>query len=350
MQHRLKRELNLDKHDLANYPFLELAKKQVDVGDVEAWLRGPEGQSMLQAGAEKLQRAINNEDDRPEMKDARKEILVFATARMIASCCEQSIEACRAIANYDARIAFYRLNKDTSDTFEHVLSLFDLKPGMEYIPVIQWVDLTAPVKEQKIKLCKRKVKAGRVEIAKGELIPVCGMAVKRLLLSDLPKPMTDEMAEIVRPFTLAITEAIKTRQTVDYGELNETAFPPCMKHLLTDMGNGVNLSHPARCFIVTFLHHIGLEPGSIIKFFERQPDFNYDQCQYQFGHLLNGNYKPHACASLKVNGLCAKGLDHKCKTINHPLNYYKWAKKSIEAKALKQKPLTPAAAPPQATA
>ncbi len=113
------------------------------------------------------------------------------------------------------------------------------------------------------------------------------------------------------------------------GHIEPDDFPPCVKEMIKQIRDGVNLSHMARFAIVGFLHHIGASNKVIMGVFKQAPDFNESMTKYQVDHitgLTSGTeYTPPRCLVLQSNHLCYKEGDTLCNQewLKHPLQYYK---------------------------
>ncbi|MEM4785156.1 MAG: hypothetical protein QXN88_05965 [Sulfolobales archaeon] len=98
---------------------------------------------------------------------------------------------------------------------------------------------------------------------------------------------------------------------------------PCMKKLLEDCRNGINLSHNARVALTAYLLNIGFSVDEVVEVFRTQPDFNERVTRYQVNYIASydGEGKPllpYSCAKMKEMGLCVRD----CGTKN-PLNHNK---------------------------
>jgi DNA primase large subunit len=70
-----------------------------------------------------------------------------------------------------------------------------------------------------------------------------------------------------------------------------------------------------------------MEVNEIVKNFVSITDFDEQFTRYQIEHIagLRGSrtkYTPPTCSTLKTHGICVNP-DNLCKTIRHPLTYYR---------------------------
>ena len=73
----------------------------------------------------------------------------------------------------------------------------------------------------------------------------------------------------------------------DLGKIESEYLPPCIKAIIANVQNGINIGHEARFSMVTFLHHAGMSNDEIcrevedkyagkVKFFTGGSDFHND--------------------------------------------------------------------------
>ena len=107
---------------------------------------------------------------------------------------------------------------------------------------------------------------------------------------------------------------------VDYGQKSEfiyiegknqnEVFPPCIKEIIKKAGEGQNLIHIERLFIVWFLNALKYPEEEIIDVFATLPDFDRDKTTYQVKYAIRKGYTPYVCKSIKSYNLCyAKQYD-----------------------------------------
>ena len=123
---------------------------------------------------------------------------------------------------------------------------------------------------------------------------------------------------------------------IGFGKLEPEHFPPCIVHILSNAQGGINLAHSARFALTSFLLNIGMSVDQVVMLFNVSPDFNEEKTRYQVEHIAGSTgttYKPPSCSTLITYGNCY-GKDQLCRTINHPLNYYKQKKRVYGKKPL----------------
>jgi len=76
---------------------------------------------------------------------------------------------------------------------------------------------------------------------------------------------------------------------------------------------------------------------SVIDLFRSLSDFNERMTRYQVEHIAGGRgsrtkYIPPRCDTLRTHGVCP-GMDDICKTIRHPLGYYRRKMRVVRTEA-----------------
>lgn len=119
--------------------------------------------------------------------------------------------------------------------------------------------------------------------------------------------------------------ASKTSEAIALVGAEESEWPPCMRKIVADLSNGVNVNHFGRLFLASISATIGLPTESTVNFFRGAPDFNEGTTNYQVSHVYEHAYTPAGCGKLKVNHNCPvlPGDDRLCDQpwLDHPLKY-----------------------------
>ena len=135
--------------------------------------------------------------------------------------------------------------------------------------------------------------------------------------------------------------ASKASEAINLVGAEESDWPPCMRKIIADLANGVNVNHFGRLFLASISAKLALPEESCIGFFSGAPDFSESTTTYQVNHVYNGEYTPASCAKLKVNHNCPvlPGDDRLCDIswMDHPLKYIRatqrWKAKNQQAQA-----------------
>ena len=135
--------------------------------------------------------------------------------------------------------------------------------------------------------------------------------------------------------------ASKASEAINLVGAEESDCPPCMRKIIADLANGVNVNHFGRLFLASISAKLALPEESCIGFFRGAPDFSESTTTYQVNHVYNGEYTPASCGKLKVNHNCPvlPGDDRLCDIswMDHPLKYIRatqrWKAKNQQAQA-----------------
>ena len=135
--------------------------------------------------------------------------------------------------------------------------------------------------------------------------------------------------------------ASKASEAINLVGAEESDWPPCMRKIIADLANGVNVNHFGRLFLASISAKLALPEESCIGFFRGAPDFSESTTTYQVNHVYNGEYTPASCGKLKVNHNCPvlPGDDRLCDISwkDHPLKYIRatqrWKAKNQQAQA-----------------
>lgn len=121
----------------------------------------------------------------------------------------------------------------------------------------------------------------------------------------------------------------------EFGSVEESAFPPCMKTIINALIQSASLPHMGRFAITAFLHNIGMDNTKIIELYGHVPHFDLSKTMYQVEHIsgrggLGTEYISPLCSTMKTYALCVHP-DALCNKITHPLTYYKQKKKMVKS-------------------
>ncbi|MEM4160737.1 MAG: DNA primase large subunit PriL [Thermoplasmata archaeon] len=190
------------------------------------------------------------------------------------------------------------------------------------------------------KLAYQHLDKGMVSLSKEKFLRILEEALRRKIEAELPLPVDARIKERFQGEIEQIKGIMETHKRSlpkqDFGELEENAFPPCMKKILEVIRGGENAPHMARFAIVAFLKGIGLEAEQILKLFSTSPDFDPAKSRYQVEHITGKSshttYKSPGCATMKSYGLCIPGEDELCKKewMKHPWVYYRYKKRELK--------------------
>lgn len=201
------------------------------------------------------------------------------------------------------------------------------------IPIPSFLKNAVVFNDKELKLCNQELREGSVVASKHVLSKIVREAFYRKYMQEVNEVVEfpRKVDQIIMPHVSQVIErGREIRQEKAYlGPLNEKSFPPCLSEIIVQMGKGVNVSHPGRFFLVTFLHRIGLPNDEIMRYFGDVPDFAEKITRYQIEHITGTGkgreYSVPSCQTLMSLGLCYKERDALCMSgkISHPLQFYR---------------------------
>lgn len=340
-----------DEKDLARYPFLQEAQAKIagsELNRLESFLASDAGRRIIDIAADRLEAAISippgelgshfrtSDEKAPNALDS---LYAYGMARLIASCINDRTVIERLI-NYEARrSSFYLMNDESDESAEAEASKRDavaaqlglrLDGDTVLVPLAQYIEMVAGLREPGWRLVNREVKGGLVRIHATEFEVLLRERIRVVIRSrGLPRvPL--EVCALLAPAIERLTAVHQGQMLRDLGPIDESRYPPCMAALITALAAGGNLTHMGRFGLTAFLHTIGLSTTQIVEIYQRAPDFDIEKTLYQVEHISGRSgteYTPPSCATMETNGLCVH-RDALCERIGGPLGYYRRKKGS----------------------
>lgn len=327
--------LVLDLKDLAKYPFLKESQEYVSkrVPSFEQFIQSNYGRSVLNRAGERVIASLHpKRDDTDERsQDPEHTLFSYGLARVIVSCIGE-----RGITERHARFEAYRifryLSEERPEIRTFVVSQLGLDPRAERLPLTEYVELAASLREDSWRLVNRIIEHGSVHLYFGDLDELLRERIRVILQRQLPLPIGRELCTTISPVLATITASYQEQILQQFGEIDELSFPPCITALITAITAGTNIPHQGRFAITAFLNAIGLTTQEIVALYCRAPDFNVEKTMYQVDHITGGKgteYTAPSCATMRTYGFCIK-KESLCDHVNHPLNFYLIKKKKGE--------------------
>jgi DNA primase large subunit len=330
---------------ISDYPFTEDAASQVrEAGySLESLLGKTSFKTVRGRAAERVAGAISgtiSEREANTQAELLAELLSYPLARVMVSCLGDSI-LLRRYALAEAKLAYKRMQneKEGLTMLADDLGLHAQGPGPYKIHFTEYIRAAHGMRSPKWKLTNRDLFQGYLTITEEELKRIMEEAAREKVLKGLPLPVDEKICNALEEYLKPLKEQleiIRARDKVDLGKVEEGAFPPCIKKMLSEVAKGTNLAHSARFALVSFLLQINMTVEEIVSLFNTSPDFDEERTRYQVEHIAGASgtrYKPPACATMATYGNCP-GEDELCRRIRHPLSYY-------ERRARTFKPLPP---------
>ncbi len=325
--------VELDKKDLAKYPFLKEAQQLVGESGYSIDSLIEKRSFILKKGAERVEKAVKFDyifdDIRLDM--AEWEILSYAFARILISCLNERALTDR-LCRYEAERAGYFLQTETPEKRSYVASVVGIDPGADSIPVAGYIELCPSLHDVKWRLINRQTDFGKVRIEKDEYDELIKERIRSMLEDQLPLKVGESICAMLSPLKDEISAGYQEMLMEQFGEVDEDSFPPCMKAIISAVTDGTNIPHTARFSLTAFMHVIGMDIHQIVEVYTRAPDFDVEKTMYQVEHISGRGgteYTPPTCATLKTYGLCVN-RDQYCKNVSHPLSYYRQKKKALK--------------------
>ena len=319
---------------ISDYPFAEEAADYVRrTGySLESLVEKNSFRSVRSRAIERVEGAISGDiQDRQTSNDAAllAELLSYPMARVMISCLGDQLLV-RRYALAEAKLAYSRMRKDPESILPMAEDLGIHPQGKDdplRIHFSEYIRAAHRMRNPKWKLVNRDLMEGYLTITREELMRLMEEMVRDKVMKGLPLEVDEATCKKLAEYTAPIKselEILKARQKVDLGKIEEGAFPPCIKSMLSQVSVGINLAHSARFALTSFLLQINMPVDDVIGLFNTSPDFDEERTRYQVEHIAGASgtkYKPPSCATMTTYGNCP-GEDELCKRIRHPLGYY----------------------------
>ncbi len=333
---------------LALFPFTRAASEYVKSSGrvLEDLVKGGDfSLEVLARSSQRIKQALEGEIELVTLEEENKvdiELLSYPLARVMVSCINNHLLSQR-YANGEARFAFKKLrsasDNEESELIGRLLKDFNIEAttveNSYTFHFTDFVRFTSRLRDYKWKLAN-VMNEGCVELAKNEVREILQEVIRLEVLSDLPLKLSRQICQSVSSYTTDIlsTFDVSVSRSWELGAIDEEAYPPCIRELISLVKSGKNLSHPARFALTAFLANIGMSAEEIVRFYESSPDFDLELTRYQVEHIMGSSgteYTSPGCSIMETYGNCAKGGGI-CTSISHPLSYYR--KKLARKKSL----------------
>ena len=282
----------------------------------------------------------------PPTNDETDIVLGYVISRLVLAATDN-----QALVNYvalsEALRAESHLSSETDeDLVEFVNNLGVVKvefDGSNFnMNFINYVRAASKLREGDWKLSNRGVSKGVVTLDRKTLIRLMREVIRQHL-EELPKApveikdkfegtIEDLKSQVSKTFTERIgglNTVVNERQAEamkELGRFDLSKAPPCFNLNMMDLQAGVNLPHPSRFFITTFLSSLNQDPEAVMRLFATAPDFKEAFTRYQVEHISGKTsgtqYSSPKCDTLVSSGVCP-GPNALCRQIRHPLSYYR---------------------------
>ncbi|MDR3283530.1 MAG: DNA primase large subunit PriL [Candidatus Methanoplasma sp.] len=330
----------MDSLRAARYPFLRGSAEfaEENGGDLHALVTSPSYEDARKRGVERVESAIRDHTVSDvsllQEYDRLMEVLSYPYARMLVSTVGDRFLTKRYALSEASRMN-YLLQGDLSSVAPiaqelDVNSSIDSE-GMINMHFTDYLRFSHVMKASEWKLINTDLRNGFVRLGAEKFDRLLQNALQERIEKELPLNIPPEfksaLGRDVGRVSMLLNETKKQLSPTGGEGMSPDYLPPCIKTILANAQNGMNLPHSARFALVSFLHALGLTYEQIIALFAQSPDFDESKSGYQIRHITGEErggegYTPPECATMKTNGICFDP-DPLCERIKHPLNYYR---------------------------
>jgi DNA primase large subunit len=327
---------------LANYPFLPEAGKYIRALEINIEnLTASDLEPTLERAEERIREAILPGVSIGQLHSCDVEISSFPIAVLMVAA-SKNAHLKRRYALAEARKVYKLLSRETAidkisaiaKNFNWSMRISDLHGPLAFdfaLSFACYLKNASAIQDEKWKLANRLMLSGEVYITKHEADRLLQEEVRRYIekrleldVGTLPQNVTERIEKLTRLF-------LETRGKMQSEEMPTEvvpdAFPPCIRLLHKNALTGSHLSHIGRFTLTSFLVNTGMTVDAVVDCFRSASDFNERMTRYQAEHIAGGRgsrtrYIPPKCQTLRTHGVC-QDMDDVCRTIHHPLRYYK---------------------------
>ncbi|SVB62487.1 uncharacterized protein METZ01_LOCUS215341, partial [marine metagenome] len=241
----------------------------------------------------------------PPTNDESDIVLGYVVSRLVLAATEN-----QALVNYvalsEARRAESFLDSETDEGLVEVANSLGIitveQEGSNFnLNFIDYVRSASNLREGDWKLSNRGVSNGTVTLDRQTFVRLMREVIRQHLekLPEAPQEIKDQFEGTIEDLTSTVsktfTERIGGLNSVvgerqaeamkELGRFDLSKAPPCFNLNLMDLQAGVNLAHPSRFFITTFLSSLNQDPEAVMQLFATAPDFKEAYTRYQVEHI-----------------------------------------------------------------
>jgi DNA primase large subunit len=328
-------ESALSSEDFAKYPFLKQASKQIEELQFTIGSLSSE-KPVFDRAQNRVEKAILEVNTGEAVRDKRAEISSFAAAVILVIATKNSwIKKRYALAV--AKTTHSQLLGESKGKIFSIAQDFDWDIGEGTVGKDFRVGFgfylknAAHMHGSEWKLVNQIMDKGMVYLNKDKVVRLLQEEVKSRVEKRLEIP---EIKNLPAEIVANAEELTKLAQTIMGQEIEEmpkvvvqAAFPPCINALYADASQAHHLSHIGRFTLTSFMINIGITPEGLNDMFKTFSDYNERLTRYQIEHIAGERgsgtkYTCPQCSVLQTHGVC-KSKDDLCRSIYHPLKYYK---------------------------
>lgn len=343
----------VSKRDLAKYPFtVETAQYVKNIGLKVDDLDSPDYTQIVDRAEQRIEEAILS--GIVEWKDTPSydvEILSFPVSMVLISAIGNAFLK-KKYALAEAKKVYSLLRNETNDeklvdiataSFGWKIKRASPIVGQTYDFVLSFADYlknASGFHDDKWKLVNRVMVEGDVYLKRDELARLIEEEVRTHIQEKFKTGTEIEFPPQLAQRANRISQLLaEHRGEVQFeGFPPKTigaAYPPCVKKLYDAVLASQHISHVGRFTLTSFLINVGVSVDELMKLYASTTDFDERLTRYQVEHIAGERgsrtkYTPPNCDTLRTHGLC-RGADDLCRTIRHPLTYYRRKLRLIKA-------------------
>ena len=220
--------------ELSHFPFLKKAQDHIKdlFPPLDLLLRQERGKIIMDLALKRINQALSSKRTfiaHFQQRD-EDEIAGFVLSRIIVSCIQDK-QMYERLARYEAERAYYFLvselgsedgergwNENTllddegySPIAKYLAAEFRINITEAQMPLVDYVEIAAPLHDERFKLVNRRVRHGFVEIKKEERYELLRERIRVILRRDLPYKVPKSLCEQVAPLSEPIKKYIRKR-------------------------------------------------------------------------------------------------------------------------------------------
>ncbi|MEM4598291.1 MAG: hypothetical protein QW400_01225 [Candidatus Diapherotrites archaeon] len=194
--------------------------------------------------------------------------------------------------------------------------------GKNYLELSIFDFLSAPSKDDSIKLLNQNVSQGKVLLDESRFARFLSEKAMNVVLSSLPVNADGAPKGIKDLAFEALNESMLIKKEHSVVGTDLQAMPPCMERLYSELVSGGKLSHMENFALAAFLAAIGLSEEKILQAFSHAPNYDEKIAKYHISRIVRGkqgrSYAPLSCAKMQSYGFCIADCN-----VKNPINYYR---------------------------
>jgi len=321
-------------NDYAKYSFLDIVGnyvKEMGISNI-AELDDPKYNNAFERAVERIRNSVDNKLYIPNLEEPNTEIISFLISTMLLKL-SNNIRLIKRFALYESKGVEKSLGLDISKNNEIAVEIINSfysdtmkKVGKYYsISIPNYLTHSTDLNAPEWKLVNQRVDSGYVLLDRSSLVRLLRTQISNYLISKIKKisvKPTQKLADYTKRIE-GMLEPAEFKMSKEY--------PPCVKHAISVMNRGDNLSHSGRLLLATYMFARGMEIENIIEFYRNAPDFNEKVTTYQLeqlsGEVGSGiKYNCPSCSNLDTKGLCYK--TEECGRIVNPIQFKSFSSKN----------------------